>query len=61
MKVEIFEVPKLTLVKLKIGVWHHAAYAKGNQPVNILILLAERTYHNDCEIENYHFSFSNKC
>ncbi|HHT10352.1 MAG TPA: ureidoglycolate lyase [Atribacter sp.] len=61
MKVEIFEVPKLTLVRLKIGVWHHAAYAKGDQPVNVLILLAERTYHNDCEVENYQFTFGKKC
>jgi len=61
MKVEIFEVPKLTLVRLKIGVWHHAVFAKGNQPVNVLILLAERTYHNDCEVETYDLIFGKKC
>ena len=61
MKVEIFEVPKLTLVRLKIGVWHHAVYARGDQPVNVLILLAERTYHNDCEVETYDLTFGKKC
>jgi len=61
MNIEVFEIPKLTFVRLKIGVWHHAVYSKGNQPVNVLILLAERTYHNDCEVENCHFTFSDQC
>lgn len=60
MKVEIFEVPKLTLVRLKIGVWHYALYAKGDKPVNVLILLPERTYHNDCDIEPYNLTFGGK-
>ncbi len=60
MEVEIFEVPKLTLVRLKIGVWHHALYAKGDKPVNVLILLPERTYHNDCDIELYNLTFGGK-
>jgi len=50
-EVEVFEVPKLTLVRLKRGVWHHAPFSTGNKAVNCLILLAERTYHNDCEVE----------
>lgn len=57
LKVEIFEVPKLTYIRLKIGVWHHAPFAKENNPVNVLIVLAERTYHNDCEVKEYQKSF----
>jgi len=58
LAVEIFEVPKLTLVRLKIGVWHHAVFSRGNDPVNVLILLTERTYHNDCEVLEYRKGFS---
>ena len=50
-KIEVFEVPKLTFVQLKRGTWHHAIFSKDNKVVNCLILLAERTYHNDCEVE----------
>ena len=60
MEVEVFEVPKLTFVRLKIGVWHHALYAKGDKPVNVLVLLAERTYHNDCEVKPCNFTFGEK-
>ncbi|HSV31066.1 MAG TPA: ureidoglycolate lyase [Atribacteraceae bacterium] len=58
LAVEVFAVPRLTLVRLKIGVWHHAVFARGNDPVNVLILLAERTYHNDCEVVECRKGFS---
>lgn len=49
---EVFEVPRLTFVRLKRGVWHHAPFVmEGGKAVNYLVLLAERTYHHDCEIE----------
>jgi len=50
-KIEVFKVPKLTFVRLKKGVWHHAPFSVKDKVVNCLILLAERTYHNDCEVE----------
>jgi ureidoglycolate lyase len=45
---EVFLVPRGTLVVLRPGVWHHAPYAVGCDCVNCLIILAERTYVNDC-------------
>ena len=50
-EIEVFKVPKLTFVRLKKGVWHHAPFSLEDRAVNCLILLAERTYHNDCEVE----------
>jgi ureidoglycolate lyase len=49
--IELFRIPKLTFVSLKRGVWHHAPFVVGNKVVNILILLAERTYHSDSELK----------
>ncbi|MEI8207549.1 MAG: ureidoglycolate lyase [Kiritimatiellales bacterium] len=46
----IFSVPKGTLCILRPGVWHHAPYAIGDQAVNVLIVLPERTYANDCVV-----------
>ena len=46
--VEVFRVPKGTLVAIHPGVWHHAPFAVQTEPVNVLILLPERTYANDC-------------
>lgn len=46
---KVFFVPKGTCVILKAGVWHHAPYTtKEGSVVNTLILLPQRTYHNDC-------------
>lgn len=47
---EVFRVPKGTMVVLKPGVWHHAPFALGKEPVHILIVLPERTYANDCTV-----------
>lgn len=49
--IELFRIPNLTFVSLKRGVWHHAPFVVGNKIVNILILLAQRTYHSDCELK----------
>lgn len=48
---EIFFVPKGTMVTLKPGVWHHAPFATApGATVNTAILLPQRTYANDCVV-----------
>ncbi len=49
-QIEIFRVPKGTLVSLRPGVWHHAPFAYNSESVNVLIVLPERTYANDCTV-----------
>ncbi len=46
-KIEIFKVPKITMVILGTGVWHHTPFALGNAPANVLIGLPKRLYDND--------------
>lgn len=46
-KVEAFYVPQGCTVNCRPGVWHHAAYSVNQKPVNVLIVLPERTYAND--------------
>lgn len=45
----LFRVPKGTMVKLKPGVIHGSPISADGSPVNVLILLPERTYSNDCK------------
>lgn len=47
-KIEVFRVPKGTVVTLRPGVWHCAPFAEGCESVNILVVLPERIYANDC-------------
>ena len=47
---EVFRVAKGTMVVLRPGVWHHAPFAHGSDTANVLIVLPERTYANDCEV-----------
>jgi ureidoglycolate lyase len=47
-KVEVFYVPKGTIVTLRKGVWHCAPYAYTTDYVNVMVALPERTYENDC-------------
>ncbi len=47
---KVFRVPKGTMVTLRPGVWHHAPLTCNDQPANVLIVLPERTYANDCEV-----------
>lgn len=47
----VFSVPKGTLVILKPGVWHHAPFVDGSDYANVVIVLPERTYANDCMVE----------
>jgi len=46
---EAFRIPAGTFVALRPGVWHYAAYALGDEVVNVLIVLPERAYAQDCE------------
>jgi len=48
--IEVFRVPKGTLVCLRPGVWHHAPFAYKAETANVLIVLPERTYANDCTV-----------
>ncbi len=51
-KIEIFLIPKGTLVVLKAGVWHHAPFSTLDalDACLVLIGLPERAYANDCEV-----------
>lgn len=44
----LFLVPRGTIVRLKPGVIHGAPIAAGGSAVNVLIVLPERAYANDC-------------
>jgi ureidoglycolate lyase len=48
--IEVFHVPKGTMVVLDVGVWHHAPFAYGNDSANVLVVLPERTYKKDCYV-----------
>ena len=47
-KMQVFRVPRGTMVVLRPGVWHHAPFTVTDDPANVLIVLPERTYANDC-------------
>ena len=47
-KIRVFRVPQGTMVVLRPGVWHHAPFTVDSRPANVLIVLPERTYANDC-------------
>jgi len=49
-ELEVFLVPRGTLVTLRPGVWHHAPFAWETECVNVLIVLPERAYANDCAV-----------
>lgn len=45
---EAFIIPKGTAVQINTGVWHLAPIPVDQAEANVLILLPERTYANDC-------------
>lgn len=52
--IEVFRVPKGTMVVLKAGVWHHAPFAVEQEAtVNTLIVLPQRTYAVDCYVREH--------
>ena len=44
----VFAVPRGTMVVLRPGVWHHAAFTVNSTEANLLIALPQRAYANDC-------------
>ena len=53
-KIRIFYIHKGTLVVIHPGVWHHAPFVINDNPANVLIILPERTYANDCVVTQIH-------
>ena len=49
-QIQVFRVPLGTAVSLRPGVWHGAPFAIGKAAANVLIVLPERTYANDCVV-----------
>jgi ureidoglycolate lyase len=49
-RIEVFLIPKGTMVTLNAGVWHCGPYAYNADVVNTLIALPERVYANDCKV-----------
>ena len=49
-KISVFRIPKGTMVVIRPGVWHHAPFTVNDTPANVLIVLPERTYANDCQV-----------
>ena len=47
-QLQAFYVPKGTFVAIKPGVWHGGPFTTTDEPVDVLIVLPERTYANDC-------------
>jgi ureidoglycolate lyase len=45
----VFRVPKGTLLCIRPGVWHHAPFVADGS-ANVVIVLPERTYANDCVV-----------
>lgn len=50
---QAFLVPRGTLVRLNVGVWHLCALPVDQPHVNILIVLPQRIYKNDCVVVQY--------
>lgn len=52
-KTVAFYVPKGTLLKLNVGVWHFALSPVHADVLHSLIVLPERVYANDCYVVQY--------
>ena len=50
---EAFIVPKGTMVKLYVGVWHLAAMPINLESAHVMITLPERIYKSDCVVVEY--------
>jgi len=49
-KLRVFRVPKGTMVVIRPAVWHNAPFTVNDTPANVLIVLPERIYANDCNV-----------
>ena len=47
-EIRVFLIPQGTAVSLRPGIWHWAPFPVDDAPANVLIVLPERTYANDC-------------
>ncbi|MCH3917253.1 MAG: DUF4867 family protein [Spirochaetia bacterium] len=50
---EAFIVPKGTIVRLNVGVFHLAPFSIEKETGHVMIALPERTYINDCTVITY--------
>jgi ureidoglycolate lyase len=50
---QAFIVPKGTVVRLNIGIYHLAPFSIEKEIGHVMIALPQRTYKNDCYIFNY--------
>lgn len=50
---EAFIVPKGTMVKMNVGVWHMGAIPMNLDTAHVMITLPERIYMNDCVVVDY--------
>lgn len=48
-QLEVYRVPKGTLVVLNPGVWHGTPFTYKCRTANVVIVLPERAYANDCD------------
>lgn len=51
-EIEVFLLPKGTIINVKAGVWHNAGFPYKCEKVHILCALPERTYATDCLVIN---------
>lgn len=51
-EIEVFLLPKGTVISVKAGVWHQAGFPYKCGKVHILCALPERTYAKDCFVVN---------
>jgi ureidoglycolate hydrolase len=49
-RVAAFHIPQGTMLALRPGVWHGGPFADQADSVNVLIVLPERVYANDCQV-----------
>jgi ureidoglycolate lyase len=49
-EIEVFFLPKGTVVNVKAGVWHQAGFPYQCERVHILCALPERVYATDCHV-----------
>ena len=47
-KIEVFRIPKGTMVSLRRGVWHLGPYVCGCEVANVVVGVQERAYAEDC-------------
>ncbi len=52
-EIRVFRVPRGTMLCIRPGVWHHAPFTLNGETVNVMIVLPERTYANDCPVMGF--------